>query len=312
LYDTLRTLINQDYPIAAIYLTIPKIAKRWGTPYPPLPQHVLDLVTVVNIEEDHGPVCKIVGALSREEDPNTLIVTCDDDIWYSPNLVSCLVQQYLKNPHVAVSGSGMFISNGAIFSAYHAQSVFFYSWFMDFNVPSQGREVDILCGFSGVLYPRYAFPDPVELDDLLKYTRQSKAVFHNDDILLSAYLSSQGIKRIVVPDIPWVDELRLTASGGGDENVDEYALSHNIGECISRMQTSYADCVAFGLIKDQPNVSITETVGGKILVLLIIMLVIFLLVWVICYICREHWNDIHYQANHSWGMGPELFWHGFN
>lgn len=299
LYDTLRTLVNQDYPVAAIYLTIPKIAQRWGTPYPTLPQRILDMVTIVNIEEDYGPICKIIGALLTEKDPNTLVITCDDDIWYSPNLASCLVQQYLKRPNAAVSGSGMFISNGAVFSAYHAQSVFFHSWFMDFNVPKQGREVDILCGFSGVLYPRYAFPDADDLEQLVTYTRQSKAVFHNDDILLSAYLSSQGIKRVVVPDIPWVDELRLTASGRGDENHDEYALSHNIGECIARMQVAYSDCVKFGLIKDQPHISATETVGGKILVLLVTILVIILLIWAICYMFREQWGAMDYQYSYS-------------
>ena len=298
LYDTLKTLVNQDYPVSAIYLTIPKIAQRWGTPYPALPQHILDMVTVVNIEEDYGPICKIVGALMMEPNPKTLVVTCDDDIWYSPNLVSALVKQYFSRPNTAVSGSGMFISNGTAFSAYHAQSVFFHSWLMDFTVPQQGREVDILCGFSGVLYPRHAFPTPDKLEQLVHYTRLSKAVFHNDDILLSAYLSSQGVKRVVVPDIPWVDELRLTASGKGNENVDEYALSHNIIECVSRMQVAYADCVKFGLIKDRPNVSWTETVGGKIIVLIFVLIIVIFVVWVLCQLFSENWYWVDYQASY--------------
>lgn len=298
LYDTLRTLVNQDYPVDAIYLTIPKIAKRFGTPYPDLPQRILDLVTVVNIEEDHGPICKIIGGLIMETDPDSIIITCDDDIWYSANLVSSLVQQYLLHPGHAVSGSGMFLSGGVVNWSCHAQSVFFHSWFMDFVVPEHGREVDILCGFSGVLYPRKAFPSVDNLEDMLTYTKQSSAIFHNDDILLSAYLSFKGVKRIVVPDIPWIDELRLTSSGRGQENQDEHALSHDFGQCLSRMQVAFDECLKFGLFKDRPDVSCTETVIGKALIVIIVIVIIILLIWAICYICYPYWNWPHYNNSY--------------
>lgn len=297
LYDTLKTLANQDYPVAAIYLTIPKIAKRFGTPYPELPQHILDLVTVVNIDEDYGPICKIMGGLIMEPDPNTLVVTCDDDIWYSPNLVSSLVAQYLKQdrPKTAVSGSGLFISSGVSFTAGQTQSVFFHSWFVDLNIPKHGREVEILCGFSGVLYPRAAFPANKELEDLVQHTRGSKAIFHNDDILLSAYISSQGYKRVVVPDVPWVDELRLTASGRGSENQDEFALSHDFGVCLSRMQVAYKDCLKLGLFKDHPHYNYSETVAGKAIAVIAIIVILLLLICVLCYMFGDSWNTNPYH-----------------
>lgn len=310
LYDTLRTLINQDYPVAAIYLTIPKIAKRWGTPYPALPQRILDMVTVVNVEEDYGPICKIIGGLLSEHHPDTLVVTCDDDIWYSPNLVSSLVYQYLNitakdvNRKMAISSSGHFMSRGTALSASRAQSVFFHSWFMDFNVPEYGREVEILYGFAGVLYPRAAFPpawpDMTPLEDLITYTRQSTAIFHNDDILLSAYLSSQSYKRVVVPDIPWVDDLRLTASGKGDENHDHYALSHDFGAMLTRMNLAYQDCLKFGLFKDHPNFDCSETVGGKVVLLIVVLIIIILLIWVICYMFQDSWTTIGQDNSNGW------------
>ena len=317
LLDTLKTLISQDYPVDAIYLTIPKIAKRWGTPYPTLPLEIRQLVTVVHVDQDHGPITKIVGGLLMEPDPETLIITADDDIWYSPNLVSSLVKQYLRRPGRAISGSGLFLSSGIISTSCHSQSVFMHncfmrSWFIDFDVPSGGREVEILCGFSGVLYPRYAFPEPDQLADLLQYAERSDAVFHNDDILLSSYLSSRGIKRVVVPDIPRTDEIRSISNSDDSDSKDGYSLSYDYITCLHRMQDAYQDCVNFGLIKDHPHFSWSETAVGRAVVLIIILIIFILLICVMYYTFGRHWRYPHcgddFYAASSMVMGVGGAW----
>jgi hypothetical protein len=44
-------------------------------------------VTVIRSARDYGPVTKLVPALHRELDPDTLIITVDDDKVYHKDLV---------------------------------------------------------------------------------------------------------------------------------------------------------------------------------------------------------------------------------
>lgn len=292
LLNTLSYLKQQDYPVSAIYLTIPEVSKRFNTAYPEPPQAIKDLVTVVRIQKDYGPICKIIGALLNEPDPNTLIVTCDDDIVYSPNLVSSLVRESKKHPNAAIGGSGLFLSGGLSFYSYHCHSVYHRNFMLDFHVPDHGRDVEILCGFSGVLYPRSAFPEAEteeDLYELLNYTNYSKDIFLNDDVLLSAWMSYQGCRRVVVKDTPLADEYRLLA-GNTQPDHDKLALSNNMWSFVQRLRISYMQCLEFKLFKEQLRCSGIETVGVKIIVITVIIVILILLVWVLCYCYSNYWS----------------------
>src|SRR5574338_757879 len=73
-----------------IYLGVPKVANRTGKVYPPLPESITKDCEVVPLDEDYGPICKVYGALLRENDPETIIISCDDDMYYDPELVGYL------------------------------------------------------------------------------------------------------------------------------------------------------------------------------------------------------------------------------
>jgi len=288
----LSYLKQQDYPVNAIYLTIPEESRRFGTVYPEVPEELRELVTVVRVRKDYGPICKIIGALLHEPDPDTMIVTCDDDIVYSPNLVSSLVRAARQHPYAAVGCSGLFLSGGVGFYSYHCHSAYHSNFMLDFHIPERGREVEILCGFSGVLYPRSAFPAATQEEDLrelLDYTDYSFDIFLNDDVLLSAWMSYQGYRRIVVRDVPLADELRLSA-GNNQPDHDKLALSNNMWNFIKRLRVSYAQCIELGLFQEQLQCNRSETVGVKIIMIIVVIIITLLAVWVLVYCCSKYWS----------------------
>src|SRR5690349_10896883 len=81
-----ESIVQQTRPPDAIYLALPKISRRLGIPYPPMPEFVRAHCTIVQPETDFGPVTKLYGALALETDPHTVIISCDDDIIYPPDM----------------------------------------------------------------------------------------------------------------------------------------------------------------------------------------------------------------------------------
>ena len=81
--DTLYSLGNQTLPPDQIYINLPYRSKRldeeyvipeWLTTWPNL--------KIVRSEIDYGPLTKLVPTLWVENDPNTIIVTMDNDMIY--------------------------------------------------------------------------------------------------------------------------------------------------------------------------------------------------------------------------------------
>ena len=66
LLRTLRSLKAQDHPLDAVYLGIPKIAKRLNQPYPDFSDEIKQLCTIISCDYDYGPCTKIVGGLLAE------------------------------------------------------------------------------------------------------------------------------------------------------------------------------------------------------------------------------------------------------
>jgi len=59
-----------------IYVGVPPLATRLGVPYE-VPQALLndDMVEVVDLPIDFGPITKLAAALYAEHDPNACIIT---------------------------------------------------------------------------------------------------------------------------------------------------------------------------------------------------------------------------------------------
>lgn len=271
LHITLKNLHQQTIKLDAIYLTLPYVAKRLNQTYPPLPKKMKKLCTVVRCEEDYGPICKIYGALVSEKDPNTIIITIDDDCIYPDNLVELLVEKSKIRPDAAITGMGILVGSGVALFAINSnlKECKPFEPILGFNVPVDGRAIDVVQGVSGVLYKRGFFPNKKDIyTKLLHYTKDID-LFKSDDIVISGYLSMHRIKRYTYPNMPLVDH-RLTADG----------LSANLSGMIGTFQRSIYKCRDLGMFPTFERCDIFDSCVFKV-PFVIALLIIFIAMIVI-------------------------------
>jgi hypothetical protein len=254
--------------MAAIYLTLPQRAARLNKPYPDLPEKIIDITTVVRTEIDYGPITKIYGGLTMEADPETLIISCDDDVIFEPTFVETLIKHHQTHPQEVICGTGALLSKGLPLISIISTVPPFHHWksFLGFNLGPEGRRVDLIFGVAGVLYSRGFFPPNHLLHEkIFQHSLADEAIFHNDDVLISGYLNSQGIKRRVFLDIP----ANLHANG-------EDALSGDIFKMIFRLRLAIQRVKAIGLpLSTEPlDVSETPAFRGLVILILLILLVV--------------------------------------
>jgi len=272
-YDVLKRSIEsmreQTHKLDAIYLTIPKRAARLNKEYPPIPEDLAALCTVIQIDTDYGPLTKIYGALISETDPNTVIISCDDDVFFVPNHVEIMLKYHKNYPKSAICGTGALIGRGLLFISIVSTVSPFHKWsaFTGFNVNKNGRCVDLIFGVAGVLYTRGMFP-PNDLlyEEIFQYSLRDDSIFHNDDVLISGYLSKNGIERRLFLDIPTIHH-----DSGND------ALSSDIFKMIGRLNLSIQKVKEFGFFPTMENVPLDETPAWRVIVSVILLIIIIIL-----------------------------------
>lgn len=290
---TLKTAHKQTRKPDAVYLGLPKISKRLGTPYPEPSDKIKSLCTIVELERDYGPVCKILGGLYAESDPSTIIITFDDDNLYPENFIEEMLKKHLERPKAAIGSSGAFIGNFPGYFAYirNAPAKRYEAWW-GAPVPEEGLKTDILCGYSGVLYLRGMFPktDKVvgqsskkqrnahgvrtpTMTSFLQIPQENKDLFLHDDIYLSSYLNSQGIDRYLYI-MPEVVQTGHHLNGLSDDS------RKFIKTFVKAIRASHK----YGLIKEKVPVGTTQTIVGRVL---FIILLIVLLIWFFFFFARR-------------------------
>jgi hypothetical protein len=195
LNDTLHSLMKLA-PVRpdAIYVNVPTVNRRTGEAYPPPPawlEHGFPGVIINRIETDWGPITKLVGCLDRERAPDTLIVTVDDDKTYPPHFLAKLVHHAALDPTVAwgICGWG--------FMPFPPPQRVIPAYLPYIARGMHGRGVQVLQGVCGAAYRRSFF------EDLATLQRPAAPCFTADDMWISAYLSSRGVRRILTPGKPW-------------------------------------------------------------------------------------------------------------
>ena len=135
--------------------------------------------------KDYGPITKILGVLDYEKDPNTLILTLDDDVIIKRNIVKLFKKKALKYPNSALSLSGWC----------YGSFPFNYQIVLD---NEKDAKVDWIQGVHGILYRR-SFVDKKKI---LKFEKNHPLLFKNDDHKISAYLETKKINRISINKNP--------------------------------------------------------------------------------------------------------------
>lgn len=197
LYKTIQTILDQTEPLDVLYINIPYKSRK-GAQYPD-PEDFDDRFDpnkyktkiVVNRCKDHGPLTKLAPTLSLETNPETRILTFDDDLYIGPDVVSIHKQKLKEYPNACLCFSGVcagsfpFVFQFVINNKKDTQ----VDWIQGVHVPVYKRS------FFGTEQELVTFGDDTPLRDLLVW---------NDDHRISAYLESKNIPKISI-DKPITD-----------------------------------------------------------------------------------------------------------
>ena len=206
---------GQTRPPDEIHLNLPWKFGRSGESYV-LPAF-LDLYPVkVFRTDDVGPATKLVPTLERVADPETWILTVDDDVRHLPTAIERLEDAVIADPAAA-----------------HG-----YSDYALWRKWEPGKAVDFLAGFGGCIFKRGFFgPD---FPAYFAKTNTEKACYFQDDIVIGNYLALSQVasRRLAAPDC----HLALMKNRGCllEQAGDADALSHGAGSGMDTKTRSLA------------------------------------------------------------------------
>lgn len=168
--------------IELLYINIPYKTKS-GEKYTIPPGFLQDLDRVKIIRcDDYGPITKLLPVLDIEHDPDTCIITFDDDMLVNSKVVKILTRKSRKYPDSCIGFSG----------ACAGKFPFLYHWA---NTNKTDIHVDWLEGVHCILYRR-KFLDKKEILNFCKPIQN--LLQKNDDHWISSYLASKKISRISI------------------------------------------------------------------------------------------------------------------
>lgn len=186
LMKCLNSLLNQDTRHNyEIHFNIPKIHKKTGNEYV-IPDWLVNLsnenpkLKLFTDLEDMCTLTKLYYTISRVNNPEDVIIVCDDDLIYHPSLVDEQVRNQYIYENCAVGYDGMRALSPV------------YGDVRDYFVVSVDRNVEVnyLQHYKTVSYKRKFFEEDFFSDE---FVNQS----WNDDLILGAYMTKHNIKKIV-------------------------------------------------------------------------------------------------------------------
>lgn len=183
IHETLKSVLDQkDIKIDKIYIALAK-DKKDEYIIPEICEKT-ERIEIVWLKTDYGPVCKLLGGCVREQDPDTIIITIDDDMIYSELTVKTLAHYCEKLPDAACGYQS--------FDAFTSRPPFFTISSMSNTSTETPTLVDVLMGYGGVAYRRKFFPS---LIPFTTWWSSNYRLRRADDVLISGYLSMQNIPR---------------------------------------------------------------------------------------------------------------------
>jgi len=166
LKPVLKRLMEQTVQPDRIVLNLPHVFKRTGETYD-IPDYLYQPWLYINRCEDIGPATKIIPTRSLVKDPETIIISVDDDILYKKNMIETFLQ-YVHLPYV-LSGGGSGV-------------------YKHVKIGNKKMEVSQLVeGFSGVCYRKKHL-------DKIKLSLDLKDCFTSDDFTISNQLGKHNIE----------------------------------------------------------------------------------------------------------------------
>ena len=210
----IEKLKNQTLKPDKIYICIPYFSKRKKIPYIiPKDWNFEENIKIVRCK-DYGPATKLLGCIPYENDPETMIITVDDDQNYPKNTISNIVWYAMKYPNSCLSRKARAKNLIKVISTKKNLFTSPYVYYLE--------------GYGTPLYRRKYITK-----DMINYFENnlSKECFLSDDLTISAWLNSQNVKLIKLneedkfvkdKDIDNIDPLYMTTN-----RVRDYLICSN-------------------------------------------------------------------------------------
>jgi hypothetical protein len=149
----------------------------------------------INWGRDYGPATKLIPAIQQEKDPETIIITVDDDWLYSDEFIAFLVSKAQQYPQAAVSLVGEKLIGVIPLYAIIRRDV----------------HIDMVNGANGVAYRRKFFITGEEIINPPYYFPSESRL--EDDFMIPAWLKYRGVPCMRTPF-----HIRLSLKSSNDSN----------------------------------------------------------------------------------------------
>jgi hypothetical protein len=178
LRESLKILLNLSYEDYELHLNIPEKNINTGENYiiPDWLKNIKERRLKVFMTDDYGPITKIVPTLYRVSDPDTILITVDDDLRYEDGFIEYHLKKRLEYPEAILGFAGLDPVDDL--DIRFATSV------------EKDVRVKIIEGYKTVSYKRSFFRNDFFTDFVGKHW--------NDDITISAYAGKHHIHKIVM------------------------------------------------------------------------------------------------------------------
>ncbi|MBN2322400.1 MAG: hypothetical protein JXQ30_01600 [Spirochaetes bacterium] len=185
---TIDSIARQTARPDSVYLTIPQVCRRQPKKTYEIPPRVREdpFVRVIATDYDYGSSMKLLGALQEEKDPDSIIITVDDDHEYDERFVETLLDFERVRPESALGFNGWMVDPLVEENRY-----VFIEEYADDPI-----RCDVLEGYRGVLYKKRFFDGSV-----FDYGGFPKEAHMVDDVWISAHLAKRGVERLVLPGV---------------------------------------------------------------------------------------------------------------
>lgn len=172
LKTVLRRLMSQTVQPDKIVLNLPHVFKRTGETYD-IPDYLNQPWLYINRCEDIGPATKVLPTRELVKDPNTIIISVDDDILYKKTMIA----SFLKYAHLP------YVLSGGLSSIYK-----------NIKIGDEDMYISQLIeGHAGVCYRKKHL-------DKIKLPLGLKDCFTSDDFTISNQLGKHKIDILKIPN----------------------------------------------------------------------------------------------------------------
>jgi len=222
----LKSLYRQSIKPDRIYLNISRDRGDGNEKYIIPAWLKTDPKVIVNRTKDYGPAIKLIGTLEKEHDPDTIIITVDDNHIYPKHSIRDIVKQYLLGTYKTNYKLSSVVTTDGL------NILFKPNFELEEKPITLGDRPSLnVLGSSVVAYKRKFFKD----DIFSLMDNMPKNCFLSDDFMVSTYLLSKGIGIVKISGISYnkvIKEL-LIKELPGVTTKDNW--SNNYSHCLASL-----------------------------------------------------------------------------